>query len=726
MDTMNSKSKMGPEASLDLRHYYLMGQLNAVPNIWLLITASIWIIFEFIWLGKYSPFIAGDNVSFVPYYLAFTENDIAFSNWTPFPAGGTDFAATGYSTLFFKGMFYLLPSWAAFQVFLFIPIVFAFIGIYGICIKTIKLDKVSSLFAAFSYVIMFFQQLFFASSAVAYIPAIIYALSNLLESKNSVKWWSLSILPLILIVESSVISRVIPWTSIVIVVWFLVIDLRTKWNDWAIILFLSFGLIIMSVFDIIAILSHINLSSLPEYRPATNFGTVLSRSSEAIYQHVSGRFFSSFIFLFLFGMHLYHNRTPIGFRTLYALGIFICLLLIASFSKLFFPEFNSFNVIRIMQGFDIFVVIAGGFGLRYLLQITKYQSNLNVIPKVVIRMLPLTLFLFVICINLNTKIDHAKAWMSWGNLIQNSRSPDLVELANNMRADGVPSRAMSFYMHGPLLNSYGIETIESYHPVTLKRYYEFWRLLAKPYLAALDSATVDGWPSHGFDGITTSILRSKQISRSHGQTKISGKRNLEKFVNMSLLSLANVKFVISREKLIGKGMDLISGPDRSWPTLSLVEKIETNIKANFSGEKPIYIYRNRFALPRAYTVNKVKGFLSDKRLLDALSESRMNVLSNSLFFNMETVPDVIKKNLSSFGLTEIKEQSFKNDKITIKLASAKHPTVLIVVNSFSPYWKVKIDDVPAKLFPANYAFWGVFVPPNSETIEFSYQPPYLL
>ena len=123
-----------------------------------------WLCLEYVILGKYSLFIAGDNISVIPYYLAFYSNNIPVSNWTPFPTAGTDLTATGYFTILYKAIFFIFPSWAACQILIVGPIFAGVIGIYGLCKKTLSLDNGPSIFAGFSYGVLYFNELFFLTS----------------------------------------------------------------------------------------------------------------------------------------------------------------------------------------------------------------------------------------------------------------------------------------------------------------------------------------------------------------------------------------------------------------------------------------------------------------------------------------------------------------------------------------------------------------------------------
>jgi len=334
----------------------------------------------------------------------------------------------------------------------------------------------------------------------------------------------------------------------------------------------------------------------------------------------------------------------------------------------------------------------------------------------------MVLFFAVIGINMHGKFQYMKGWVSWGNMFQNTRSPNLLDLANQIHSSENPYRAMSINMYGHLLNSYGIETIEGAHPLVSKRYFQFWLKLTEPYHNELN------WiDTHGpLGGLITSILPGTKSAQGYEKIDSPIKWDLDAFVNVNLLSLVNAKFIISRDKLTGKTIELVLGADRSWSTLTRIEKIKINIKANFSGRRHLYIYRNKFVFPRAYTVENVRIFKSDKMLLSTLGKSDLETLSNTLFINQTDLPAIINSRASRMKRIKIISQIFKGDKVTIKLLPSEYSTVLIVVNTFSPFWQTKIDGVTTDIFPANHAFWGVYVPPGSKLVEFTYKPPYLL
>ena len=151
--------------------------LAALPFRITFAAAIVFIVLEYVILGKYSLFIVGDNISMLPYYLAFFANDVPFANWTPFAAAGTDMVATGYATLVYQWTFALLPPWLAFQVLVIVPILAGIFGVYELCRQVFKLDRAASAFAGCAYAILFFRELFFLSSVVACLFACLFAVS---------------------------------------------------------------------------------------------------------------------------------------------------------------------------------------------------------------------------------------------------------------------------------------------------------------------------------------------------------------------------------------------------------------------------------------------------------------------------------------------------------------------------------------------------------------------
>ena len=61
----------------------------------------------------------------------------------------------------------------------------------------------------------------------------------------------------------------------------------------------------------------------------------------------------------------------------------------------------------------------------------------------------------------------------------------------------------------------------------------------------------------------------------------------------------------------------------------------------------------------------------------------------------------------------------------MEVSNSQNPTIAIVTNSFSPYWRCRIDGVETTTVPADHAFWGIYIPSGAKKLVFDYRPPYM-
>lgn len=58
--------------------------------------------------------------------------------------------------------------------------------------------------------------------------------------------------------------------------------------------------------------------------------------------------------------------------------------------------------------------------------------------------------------------------------------------------------------------------------------------------------------------------------------------------------------------------------------------------------------------------------------------------------------------------------------------SAEAASILIATDSYSPYWKARVDRAEVKLFPVDHAFQGVYVVGGQHEIVLEHAPPYAI
>jgi len=681
--------------------------------VWLSIII-VWLTFEKFFLGKYSLTVVGDNISLIPYLLSFHDNQIPVSDWTPFPAGGTDLIATGYSPLIFHWVFALLPSWLAFQILAISPVLAAVLGTYGLCRRSFDFNRFSGIFAAFTYGVFFSRDFFYITGLTAYLPLTILTLSCLLDAKRVFWRWSALLAVGFLISHTAYISHLIPWPAATFFIWFLFIERRRNLLDWAIIAVFSLAIMAARWQDVIALLAYAKMSAISDFRGGKEPGDILL--STVIYLHTV---FSSYGYLPLllivgFAWSALQKRRQEATNILIAIIAYITLFFLASLAKIilisFLPSYSGYNFSQIMQGFPLFLVIAGTMAFQHLQTIQPKQGETSSTQTKFLKFAPIAAVLYVIFQNGIQKLNDAEAWIAWGNFHQNTQNPVLKEQARRLRATGQPARAMSFYMHGSLLNSYGFETLAGYHPLMSRRYRAFWWKMAEGW------HHMPGWKERFANADLGSISSLLPVD-------VRPERQLKEFVNLNLLSLANASLIISRDKLTDPELLFISGPEHPWSSLTRNEKILTNLRANFDGKKPLYIYQNPFALPRAFALDKLRLFKTDQDVLDALGIANLKELAHTGFINKADLPPGFDPSIR-LGIKSAIISQYSGDRIVVDFAASAQPTLLIVTNTYSPYWQGLVDGIKTPIFPLDHAFWGVVIPADAKQIIFQYRAPY--
>ena len=78
-----------------------------------------------------------------------------------------------------------------------------------------------------------------------------------------------------------------------------------------------------------------------------------------------------------------------------------------------------------------------------------------------------------------------------------------------------------------------------------------------------------------------------------------------------------------------------------------------------------------------------------------------------------------------FNYASVRVVEYSPDQIHLS-ASIDGTGVLVVSNSYSPFWQVYVDGKEKKIFPADHTFWGVVIEKGEKEIVFRYQPPFRL
>ena len=203
---------------------------------------------------------------------------------------------------------------------------------------------------------------------------------------------------------------------------------------------------------------------------------------------------------------------------------------------------------------------------------------------------------------------------------------------------------------------------------------------------------------------------------------------------MNLLSLANAQYIISSKPLVGDNLSLVPSanpqPTDKWlqsltrwlQSSRIGAVISDGISTNFYGRR-LYIYKNENCLPRAFLASKIEVYENYSALLEAMSKSSLDCLRHTAFFEKQFSSEIEigQNHLPASG--DVKILEYSPDKLLLE-TDCIAPCVLIITNSYSPYWRCMIDGQKKDIFPVDHAFLGISLDKGRSRVSLEYHPPY--
>lgn len=195
--------------------------------------------------------------------------------------------------------------------------------------------------------------------------------------------------------------------------------------------------------------------------------------------------------------------------------------------------------------------------------------------------------------------------------------------------------------------------------------------------------------------------------------------------NLDMLSLDNVKFIVSGIPLHDPRLTLLESAIRD--ELSALQcASEAERRAAFDAKglvgRPLYIYRNEEAAPRVFAPRALEVAPDENAVYRALLGRSIAQLKHTALVAKTdlAVPLAHAGNLQvSIGKVTV----VRGDHLQIE-TSSDAGGILIVSDSYSPYWGAEARGKPLPLFPAYHTFIGIAVPPGRHTVDLRYRPPY--
>ena len=128
------------------------------------------------------------------------------------------------------------------------------------------------------------------------------------------------------------------------------------------------------------------------------------------------------------------------------------------------------------------------------------------------------------------------------------------------------------------------------------------------------------------------------------------------------------------------------------------------------------MYINTRALPRAQLIDRAVIVSSGEAAWEAIHAPDFDPSSTVVVQGGEALPDAAGAGPRSLSFWHV---STNRVELNVQTPS---PTYLILSDVFYPGWTATIDDQPADVLPANFAFRAVRVPAGSHRVRMRFEP----
>ncbi len=702
-----------------VRSIYALARFIYERELLLFLVVASWLGLEYLALGPFSYIRIHDTSDyFIPLRLQTTRDLLkhGITYWFPYAGAGVDRLSQDVSYVhLYEIAFLVLPGWLAYQLMVFVQLFLAGYFTYRVCRDFLDVSKLGSVYAGIVYAqsYTFVNGYVYSHLGIAGFPFILWALEKVFDlRKDSSYSWLWIILLGSLYSSGSSIAYSLPFTLSMSVLWFTFVRRIGSIRFWLLFFVFCTVAVALHVPQIWSVLSNRPISHRVNWDLVMDFGAV--RSGLLSLRRIS----VVFLVIALAGgvVTRLRNRTfnwLLGLGTFCSLGVGFVNLLMGYLGFL-----RGFQLDRFYELTPLFVALCGGIAISEIRGYIRYfenaetQNGYPVSCSAVVFVLGMAGVLYD---SSWVKVEHAREWMVQGNYIANYLSGDLIDLAKAAEGgeDKYRVAVVAADLHPSYANAYGLETADGYVNVYPQRYIDFWSRVIEPltgkneqlgrYFRAGNRVYLFGYPNVP--------MPSK------------GEIVFGEYYRLNLLSLANVKYIVSPIRLIDDHLR----PMREglwWRKLSIKEKVLKSLQNNFRGRRDLYIYENKSVLPRFFFVGRVQFFGTTGELLRSMSSMDANFLRNTVLAEERYRKRLGSERLGySLGTITVNEYGPDSIRLSVKLDG---PAILVASNSFSPFWRCQVDGVEKELFPAYHAFWGTYVNEDAKDIWCHYNPPYAM
>ncbi|MGH7964735.1 MAG: YfhO family protein, partial [Candidatus Binatia bacterium] len=174
---------------------------------------------------------------------------------------------------------------------------------------------------------------------------------------------------------------------------------------------------------------------------------------------------------------------------------------------------------------------------------------------------------------------------------------------------------------------------------------------------------------------------------------------------LRLLSLANVRYLLSVQDLTKSGLDL---------------------QRVYRGE--VQIYENPGVLPRAFIVHHIEAVADGQSALEKVIDTKVDLRAVGIMESEEQLPSQLQ---ALMDRNENPPQEPCADRVEITRYEPQHvhvqvdlckAGVIVLTDTYYAGWKVYVDGVEQRIYRTNYLFRGVYSERGRHEVRFVYDP----
>lgn len=653
---------------------------------------ALWLGLEYFALGPASYVALHDNGDgTLPLYIGaarslFTDGGY----WLPIMAGGVDRLGNDLAQLRLSSvLFAFLPGWVAYQLTVLLHLFLTGYFTFRIARDDLKLTEESAFFSGACAA--FYSELTFGYSlSYSALPLVLWGLPRLAASKRPLLW---SVLAGLAYSSVSHIATTLPFCLPLAALWYALVRRIGDIKLWLLFLAFSAAALIPQAQTFWAMWYYAASSHRAGWTPRAP--SWLESAGDALGFLPRSKLPAALAVLGLAAAWFKDKRA----RSLGGLVLFLSVgvaalehirHLVAGDSALL----RGYQFARFREFIPPALALAAGFGLDALRRPRLRYAALAVL----------------LVLSLLEKARHASAWAFEGSYAANYASPILRDLRAAESRE--PYRVASFAvgLEPAFAQAYGFETADGYLNLYPKTYQRFWSALIEPVAARVPQigATFRDWGNRLY------LFADPNLD-------VDASWPLDSFARPALLSLVNVKYLISRQPLSGPQLRLHYGApprDRS----SWARRMSFRIGENLRGRRQLFVYENTAAFPRAFLTRRARAFDGEAALWSALGSARAADLRDEMYVERSRLNPAAKRG-RSFRRATAALARYEPDAVEVDVAS-DGDGFLIVSNNYSVDWKCRINGVETLIVPAYGAFWGVPVKAGISKAVFRYEPPF--